>query len=691
MMKQARNAGATWSRNARRCLLLVLPLLAALPAAGADLRLTRAHAALLRTTTLGPTASAGPQDTLRLELEAGGERYALQLRPKTHLGLLATRLRNRAVAYEGSLVDRPGSWAAITRVGNRWAGLWFDGQHYFGLDSAAALAAISGTAAAADPETTVVFRLSDALWTDVDLHGDTRPAVRSAEDFIDLVASELSAPTSLLATLPDKRLAMALLADPELARQDGAQAEANMLAQLNIVDGIFANQVGVRLQSGNVSIFNAGNSPFTDATSSETLLTELRDFRASSPQQRTYGLSHLFTGRNLDGTTVGIAYLDSLCSNTYSASVSEARREISFAALIAAHEIGHVFGAPHDAESGSACEAEPARFLMAPQLNINNQTFSACSVEKMSAVIARAACLAPTDAADALVEAPPPVVMAVNRATDVTIAVRSVGNTTVNGLNLRITLPLTFTLLDANGPAATCSNTANVVNCALGNLAPNTATAVTLRVLAPTVGSASAALRLTAANDALRSNDVSTIQFQVADGTDLALTGMADTLALDIGGTSTATFDIENRSGATAADARISVTIPVGLTATIQSTVGTVCAPVTEGITCGPTALTVGATARVVLSLRADAAGSHVISAGASSSRPELVPADNTAAVTLTVRSPTPPPSPPATTGGGKGGGGSMTLDLLAGLALWSSLALRRRCARASGAGEIGR
>jgi hypothetical protein len=683
MIRQARNAGAKRRSTTLTCLLFALPLLISLPAAAAELRLLRARPAVVVATTLAQPANGAPGDTLRLNLNAGGDRYELRLRPKTHLGALATRERSRATAYEGRLTDRPGSWAAVTRVGNRWSGIWFDGLHYYGIDSARALASISTEAASEAPDSSLVFRLSDALWEGVDFADDAIDPPRNAEQALELVGAELNSPESQLATLVTKRLQIALVGDAEFNTRFGAQSGTTMLTLLNNVDTIFANQVGVRLQSASETTFDTSNQPFTATTDAETLLTELRTFRGGSTQQRSAGLSHLMTGRDLDGTTVGIAYLGTLCNSSFSASLSQVSSGTSiFAALIMAHEIGHVFGAPHDGDPDKACATTAAdTFVMASQLRSSSQTtFSDCSLQQMAPLVASASCLAPADAGDAALEAPQSVLLAVNRTEDVTITVRSVGNVAVNTVNLRITLPVNVTLVNANGPAASCgARVNNIVDCALGSIAPTAVATVTLRLQLGAAGTATVGLRVSAANDGLATNNTASLQLQAAEGADLAVTASATPQSLVLNETSVATFMMENRGPAAASDARMTLTIPAGLSVLQQTGENTVCATVTNGLSCGPSALAAAGTARVTLTLRGDVAGSQTIAASVSSSASELQVADNTAQLTLTVTAPAPVVTPPPATPAPKGGGGRMAPELLAGLAmLWLAQRARR-------------
>jgi hypothetical protein len=647
-----------------------------LPAA--NLRLLLARSAQLESTAITQAEPGRAPTSLRLRLRSGTGLLELRLRPKDSLGVLSERVRERAVAYHGYLADRPGSWAALTRIGRRWTGMWYDGTHYVGIDSAQYLASISPDAALAPADSVMTYRLADAVVTDVRLDDDIRIPATSLESLTAIVGAELGTPATALAVLPTKRVSVALLADPELALQDGAATETNMLARLNIVDEIFSTQVGVRVQSGSVTIFNTATSPFTAATDPSVLLDEVAAYRSRTSLQRAAGFTHLMSGRNFDGQTVGIAYIRSVCRQDFGASLSEARNNSTFDALVAAHEIGHVFGAPHDGDAAAACPAAPPGFLMAPQLN-GSRTFSQCSLDQMAPVVAAAQCLAPANAADASIEAPQNVGLAVNHGTAIALTVRSLGNIAVNDVNLRILLPLGITLQSATSINGDCSVSNTIVDCPLGTIGAGASTQVDLQVLASMVGTSTVTLRLTASNDALRTNDGATLQLNAEEGTDLALTATGNPLAVLTGSTTTATFSVENRGALPVTDARLELRIPTSLAITQQVVDGFVCAAVTGGLSCGPLPLDAAATARVTLTLRGDATGNAAVTADLDASRPDTVPSNNSARLDFVV-SATPPTSPGSSGGGGGGGCSPLAITGLA--LLW--LGRRRFYCRAS-------
>src|SRR5690606_10710503 len=101
-------------------------------------------------------------------------------------------------------------------------------------------------------------------------------------------------------------------------------ARDQILLRLNNVDGIFSSQVGVAIQVPTVVIEDSSSSSLSSSTSSGALLEELGILRKNSPELRSRGLTHLFTGRDLDGDTVGIAYIDSLCDAQFGVGLTQA-------------------------------------------------------------------------------------------------------------------------------------------------------------------------------------------------------------------------------------------------------------------------------------------------------------------------------------------------------------------------------
>ncbi len=604
---------------------------------------------------------------LRMRINSGIRIHELVLNPNRSLGPEAERLRGRAATYEGHLLGLPASWVRLTRMPEGWVGLWFDGQQFFGLDRAAAFAdstePTSIRISQVPGSTPVVFRIADVEAGSVSFVGDIRhpPGLSSAESNLGPVdfSAEIRPPTAFV-LLPTKRLNVALVADAELAAREGVNTEGAMLARLNVADGVFADQLGVRLSAASSTIFDAATQPFSGNDAS-ALLDQLAAYRLGSTTQRASGVSHLMTGRDLTNNTVGIAFIGSVCRNNFGAALSEARNEAAFDGLIAAHEMGHVFGAPHDAESGSDCQSTPDTFLMAPQLN-RSRTFSACSLEKIAPVLSAATCLVTIDAADVTPQAPASADLFANLSSTFSLSVRSVGNVAAQNVVLSISLPATLGVSAASGsaPGVTCTRQNLELRCPLGSLNAGTTTTVQVQVTAAQLGNGNAGLTLTADNDGLPSNNSASIQLRVQEGADLAVTTSLDRTTIEIGADAVATINMQNLGPLTANDARLSLTLPTSLALQSATATGLSCTTSGNTVDCAPFVLAATATARLVVTLRGTTAGNAALTAAITSSRGDSQMGNNQAQATLTVNAPAPPPTPtPPPAGNSSGGGGS--------------------------------
>ncbi len=122
---------------------------------------------------------------------------------------------------------------------------------------------------------------------------------------------------------------------------------------INAAEIIYERDVEVTFE---IPIIVVRDAPFPTYGSSvaETLLNQFsNEWQASFRTQRR-DVAHLFTGKNLSGGTIGIAWLNGICSTSIGYGVDQ-MRSISFFGQtgLFCHELGHNFSAPHC--SGSDC------------------------------------------------------------------------------------------------------------------------------------------------------------------------------------------------------------------------------------------------------------------------------------------------------------------------------------------------
>lgn len=482
---------------------------------------------ILHSEALAPSTRilSEPEGTARMSFQAYGRQFDLELQTNRRLlnKLPAAQKRateQRYALYRGRLQGLPNTWVRLTQVGTELYGAIWDGQDLYAIEPARNVDAISLTPTdAATDSTPVVYRLSDVYLT----HGAQYCALEAGEEQKSALAAyeQTVAELTAMATagLLVGQIEIAVLADADFASMQ-SDPQGAALARMNVVDGIFSEQVQVTLLVPEVRVFNSSNNPFSSNNAS-TLLNQLADYRNANPTIRSKGLAHLFTGRELDGDTVGIAYINALCQARNGVSLSESRSiGLTSSALIAAHEIGHNFGAPHDGETDSVCSGTPRTYIMSPQLN-GSSTFSQCSLQQMAQRIATAACITPAQFADGAINAPVAFSVVQNQPFDYPIDVTTSGTELLANAVTTINLSGNFSVESASVPGGNCTSGAGSVICQLGTLPPDSTRQVSVRLRALQVGTFGSEVVLTADNDKVSANNRLTPQITVAVQADM--------------------------------------------------------------------------------------------------------------------------------------------------------------------------
>lgn len=633
-----------------------------------------------------PATGLGVPGRREVRFEAFGRRFEIDLEANVNLAQAATP---GVELMKGTVRGLSGSWVRLTRRNGRWSGLVYDGAEYFGIDDASRLATASDAARDLPATATVIYRWRDAVVEGSHVGDVVVPPGTTLEEAAGALA--LDAPATAHAEAPvTRRLEVGVVVDSAQVERDGGEANALALAadRLNVADGILAAQTGIALHLASSTAMTSTDDPF-DSSDPGTLLEQVRDWRKGSEAQGTTGLTHLFTGKDLDGQTVGIAYISSICDRTWGASLSEARSSVDFGGLVAAHEIGHALGAPHDAEAGSACEAAPPGHLMGTQLSLTSpdiRTLSACSVEKIAAVVSAARCLTVVEA-DVAVGAPTNAEIAVNQPSLLQFSVRSTGSGPATNVVFDLALPPGLGIVAGGATGnARCTLGSTSFHCEFGDLPSGAVRDIEVQVRATAEGTLTAQATVSADNDTQAFNDNALVRLTALPGADLGVSVRLGSASLLQGETTTATINLRNDGLSAVDDARLVVTLDEGLMPVGASGTGISCTVESGAVACLPAILGVGATAQLSLTLQAGATatGPHRLRLRLdSASRMDPQPVNNQATVTADISAPPPPPTPsqPATPAASSGGGGGRLDGALLGvlgLTLLAALRLRR-------------
>ncbi|MDA0813151.1 MAG: M12 family metallo-peptidase [Verrucomicrobia bacterium] len=121
---------------------------------------------------------------------------------------------------------------------------------------------------------------------------------------------------------------------------------------INTVNIQYERDVAITHVVGTIIVRTNVSDPYS-ATDPNTLLNQFRSHWLSNHTSIQRDVSHLFTGKELDGNVIGIAWLNAVCGS-YGFGLSQSLFSSNFALVtdLTAHELGHNWGAGHCTCSG---------------------------------------------------------------------------------------------------------------------------------------------------------------------------------------------------------------------------------------------------------------------------------------------------------------------------------------------------
>lgn len=122
-------------------------------------------------------------------------------------------------------------------------------------------------------------------------------------------------------------------------------------------------------------VTNSGGDPWTSSTDPFDLLPDFASWGQNGGFGVSYDVAELWSDRNFDGTTIGLAYIGVICTSGKYHVLQDFSNNAAYLRVLTAHEMGHNFSAIHDADGSS--------YIMAPTVSTST-TWSAESVNSVN-------------------------------------------------------------------------------------------------------------------------------------------------------------------------------------------------------------------------------------------------------------------------------------------------------------------
>ncbi|MEQ1747303.1 MAG: PKD domain-containing protein [Saprospiraceae bacterium] len=182
---------------------------------------------------------------------------------------------------------------------------------------------------------------------------------------------------------------IAIASDKSMFNKYGSASavEAHNVAVINDVEGDYTGAFNHDMSFVIVTQFVvSGTDPWTASTDAGTLLGSFRNWGNANGfgiGVNAFDNGELWTNRDFDGSTVGIAYVPGMCNANKYHCLQDWTSNSELLRCMTSHEIGHNMSAGHDPQGGGSC---PPNFIMCPFVSTSS-SWSSNSINVISAYI----------------------------------------------------------------------------------------------------------------------------------------------------------------------------------------------------------------------------------------------------------------------------------------------------------------
>ncbi len=332
-------------------------------------------------------------------IEVFGHNYKLELKENTKLikNITAKGHTLKGKHYIGYLQNNPNNWVRFSVINNQVHGLASIAGELLNISSPAKTdhtntAHLTAKHINASEEATcgtahkhsksALEKYIKPQQTNINSNITNHSALKLAQaavPFADLCDSTID-DVCLLAELE-------LIFDKQYQDNIGSDFVDQGVSLINMVEGYYLNSFGINFQT--LSTEFPTDELFISSTNSNDYVADILDKRRNGTLdflESSQSLVHVVTGRDFDGSTVGVAYIDVLCNSAGVGTSQIVNGSLATTALVIAHELGHNFSAGHDGDGDNTCAS--SGFIMAASVSRNVESFSSCSVDEMQSAIA---------------------------------------------------------------------------------------------------------------------------------------------------------------------------------------------------------------------------------------------------------------------------------------------------------------